>query len=1128
MSLVAASVSDLTPTEGKELTAIVQVAGEEGDGGGEVVYLFQWEQMIEGVWTAIEGATAQTFTPAQEQVGSSLRVVVTAPDGASVTSDETRPTGDLITGSAASGVMNGTAFDDTILGLGGHDLLNGLEGDDTLDGGAGNDTLNGGAGNDSLIGGGGNDTFIVEEGDTVVEAAGGGNDTVQTALSSYTLGANVENLVFTGSSAFSGTGNAQANNIRSGAGDDTLDGGAGRDTLSGDGGNDTYRVDNTLDVTVEEAGGGSDTVLANVGRYTLGANVETLTYVGAANFVGTGNGGDNTINGGAGNDTLDGGGGADVLSGDGGNDTYLVNNDGVITAEGLDGGTDTVRTTLDAYGLQANVENLTYVGAGNFSGLGNELANVITGGAGNDRLHGGEGEDRLVGGAGNDIYVVNSAGDVTVEALDAGNDTVETALASLTLRANVENLKFVGEGNFSGVGNALANHLSGGDGDDSLNGAAGADTMAGGGGNDTYTVDDAADVTEEAEDGGVDTVRTALASHTLAENVENLVHLGAADFAGTGNGGDNSITGAGGMDTLSGAGGNDTLDGGGGDDVLNGDGGNDRLVGAGGADAMAGGDGNDTYVVDALDTVSENAEGGTDTVETALGRYALGANVENLVYTGGGNFTGTGNELANSITGGAGNDVLDGGIGADALSGDGGNDTYVVDNVDDDVKEGADAGTDTVRTSLNSYALGDNVENLVFVGAGDFSGEGNDSANRITGGAGNDQLDGGAGADTMLGGLGNDTYMVDDEGDVVTDGGAGVDTVRASTSSYTLGAALENLVFAGEGSFTGTGNGLANSITGGDSADTLSGAGGNDTLDGGAGGDSMAGGAGADAYVVDDVGDVVSENAAEGMDTVFTSLAEYALTDNVEHLTYTGGANFTGTGNALANTITGGGGDDTLSGGAGNDRLVGGAGADSMTGGAGSDTYVVDDAGDTVTEAAAEGADTVETTLGSYALGVNVENLVFNGAGAFVGTGNAAGNAITSGDGNDNLDGGAGSDRLDGGAGSDILVGGAGNDRLTGGSGDDAMDGGVGNDVFLFAPGFGNDTIAGFDSNPAGGQDLLDIRAFGFTTLAGNVTIAATGATLADTLITILDASQTITLTGVASATVDATDFLLT
>jgi len=202
-----------------------------------------------------------------------------------------------------------------------------------------------------------------------------------------------------------------------------------------------------------------------------------------------------------------------------------------------------------------------------------------------------------------------------------------------------------------------------------------------------------------------------------------------------------------------------------------------------------------------------------------------------------------------------------------------------------------------------------------------------------------------------------------------------------------------------------------------------------------------------------------------------------------------------------------------------------------MTGGAGSDTYVVDDAGDTVTEAAAEGADTVETTLGSYALGVNVENLVFNGAGAFVGTGNAAGNAITSGDGNDNLDGGAGSDRLDGGAGSDILVGGAGNDRLTGGSGDDAMDGGVGNDVFLFAAGFGHDTIAGFDSNPAGGQDLLDIRSFGFTlaTFADPITGVSIGAgpTVADTLVTFVATGDTILLNGVAAATVDATDFML-
>ena len=87
-------------------------------------------------------------------------------------------------------------------------------------------------------------------------------------------------------------------------------------------------------------------------------------------------------------------------------------------------------------------------------------------------------------------------------------------------------------------------------------------------------------------------------------------------------------------------------------------------------------------------------------------------------------------------------------------------------------------------------------------------------------------------------------------------------------------------------------------------------------------------------------------------------------------MTYTGSAAFTGIGNALDNTITGG---------IGNDTLNGGMGADTLIGGAGNDTYLVDNAGDVVTEAASAGTDTVKTTLGAYTLSANVENLTFTG-----------------------------------------------------------------------------------------------------------------------------------------------------
>ena len=164
-------------------------------------------------------------------------------------------------------------------------------------------------------------------------------------------------------------------------------------------------------------------MLASIASYTLTANVENLTYTGAGNFTGTGNGLANVITGGAGNDTLnDGGGtGVDTLIGGAGNDTYVVSVAGDVITEKAGGGTDTVQTALGSYTLAAgsNVENLTHTGATPFTGTGNELANVITGGGGADTLDGGKnttGVDTLVGGAGNDTYIVRNVGDVVTEA----------------------------------------------------------------------------------------------------------------------------------------------------------------------------------------------------------------------------------------------------------------------------------------------------------------------------------------------------------------------------------------------------------------------------------------------------------------------------------------------------------------------------------------------------------------------------------------------------------------------------------------------------------------------------------------------------------------------------------------
>ena len=231
-----------------------------------------------------------------------------------------------------------------------------------------------------------------------------------------------------------------------------------------------------------------------------------------------------------------------------------------------------------------------------------------------------------------------------------------------------------------------------------------------------------------------------------------------------GNGGEDLMFGGGNNDTLNGGNGNDALYGGSGDDVLNGGAGNDLLDGGTNSffgfgtigDRMTGGTGNDTYVVDSFrDSVTEGANAGEDVVLSGIS-YTLGGNVENLTLTGNGSISGTGNTLANTLIGNAGSNTLDGGTGADQMRGGVGNDTYVIDNIGDSVIESSGQGTNSVQTTLATWSLSDNVENLTKTNGGNFTGTGNLLANVLIGGTGADTLDGREGNDTLVGRAGND------------------------------------------------------------------------------------------------------------------------------------------------------------------------------------------------------------------------------------------------------------------------------------------------------------------------------------------------------------------------------------
>ncbi|TWC34957.1 Ca2+-binding RTX toxin-like protein [Pseudomonas sp. SJZ079] len=452
-------ISDTTPNVGQLLTATK--AFTDPDGPANPVLSFQWQSGNGGVFSNIAGATTATFIPTLALTGQQLRVVVTYTDDLgtleTVTSVATSVVTNLIVGTPGNDVLNGTAFADEIQGLAGNDSLFGFAGNDVLIGGAGNDVLSGGSGADTMTGGTGDDFYVVTDiGDVVIEQAGEGNDVVWTTLSSYTLGANVERLTYGGSGNFVGNGNGLANEIRGGvgndslfgfagndvliggAGNDVLSGGAGNDTMAGGTGDDTYVVTEAGDGVIEQAGAGNDLVWTTLSSYTLGANVERLTYGGSGNFVGTGNGlaneirggagndslfgsaGNDVLIGGAGNDLLSGGAGADTMVGGTGDDFYVVTEVGDVVVEQAGGGNDLVWTTLSSYTLGANVERLQFGGVGSFSGTGNGLANEIRGGAGNDMLRGGAGDDMLVGGAGNDSLIGGTGNDVLVGG--AGDD----------------------------------------------------------------------------------------------------------------------------------------------------------------------------------------------------------------------------------------------------------------------------------------------------------------------------------------------------------------------------------------------------------------------------------------------------------------------------------------------------------------------------------------------------------------------------------------------------------------------------------------------------------------------------------------------------------------------------------
>ncbi|MCC2674787.1 MAG: alkaline phosphatase [Ramlibacter sp.] len=724
--------------------------------------------------------------------------------------------------------------------------LNGGVGNDTLVGNDGNDTLLGERGADSLEGGLGDDVYTLWGGDTVVELADGGIDTVMVWDASWVLPDHVENAEIE-SIGGTLTGNALDNHLVSNGGGTTVTGGLGNDTLEGGGldrlrggaGNDTYIVIGNGFVEESAAASGGVDHLITDQKWTLGTGIENLTLTGDA-FEGTGNALDNVLRGSAAANSLDGWLGADTMIGGGGDDSYRVDDEGDVVTEIASGGDRDLVYSRLSHTLAANVEWLILEGEQDvrLDGTGNALDNRLQGHWGTNVLDGGIGADTMLGDTGDDTYVVNDAGDVVIEELFEGRDTVRSSL-NLTLGDHLEVLVLTGAAT-QGIGNAednelrgngAANRLEGLDGQDTLNGGSGADTLVGGLGDDTYLVDSAADVIVEAAgaDGGTDRVVAAV-SFTLGARQENLSLGGTANLNGTGNALRNELLG---------------------------NGGNNRLDGGAGADRMIGGNGNDTYVVDhRLDeAVESRAAGGVDTVLSSV-TFTLREHVDNLTLTGTARINGTGNMLANVLVGNAAANRLDGGAGADTLRGGLGNDTYMVE-AGDVVVEAEDGGIDTLVSGA-TRTLGAWQENLTLTGIFNVDGTGNAMANVLRGNEGDNKLDGRGGADRMDGGYGADVYVVDHDGDIASEKvwDAWVDTVVSSVD-HAMGNSIDDLVLTGTairgignlGNNAMAGNARDNLLDGAASNDTLVGGGGNDTLVGGTHADDLRGDAGSDVFV---------------------------------------------------------------------------------------------------------------------------------------------------------------------------------------------------------------------------------------------------------------------------------------
>ena len=988
--------------------------------------------------------------------------------------------------------VRGSAYNDGLVGNDGANYLAGGEGNDGLWGGAGDDTLEGGLGADRLFGGGGADwvSYLRSNAGVTVNLGDG------TGMGGHAEGDALEEVENILGSGYADTlvGTEAANRLDGRSGDDELEGGAGNDTLVGGAGADRLAGGSGVDwvsylgsnqgVTVNlghgsgEGGHAAGDALTDVENVRGSGHADRLTGDGRANHLEghgaddelRGNAGKDILDGGAGSDRLAGGAGADRLAGGAGGDTaaFGQSNAGVtvrlhsalLQGGDAEGDTFTAMVTVyysdsDGETQQESVPDIEHLlGSAHADTLaGDSRANRVEGGAGNDRLYGGPGggDDVLRGGPGADALYGGTGNDVMEGGADAdtlrggpGADTAsymfsdagvvvrlkegtgERGHAEGDVILDVENLTG-SDYNDSLVGDDETNYLAGNGGNDSLWGGAGDDTLEGGAGADRLFGGSGADWV-----------------FYLRSNAGVTVNLGDGTGAGGHAEGDaleeiENIRGSGYADTLTGDDSANRLDGRSGDDALDGGAGNDTLEGGSGADRLSGGSGADwvSYLQSGAGVTVNLADG------TGKGGHAEGDTFENVENVRGSRHADrlVGDHHANRLDGGVGNDRLEGGAGADTLAGGAGVDWVLYLESDSGVTVNLEAGTVTGGHGEGDVIAG--FENVWGSGYGDVL-TGDDQANRLEGGGGEDTLEGGAGADRLNGGDGFDwaSYRGSDTGVSVSlvngrgEGGHAMGDVIIDIENLEGSAYDDSLI----------GDETSNHLIGGDGNDDLRGQVSSDVLQGGNGDDDLRGGYGNDRL--------------EGGD----------------------GEDF----------LVGDQGDDRLDGGDGDDLLSGGPGADTLDGGDGNDlvsyqsstaSVRVDLREGTVEGGHADGDSliSVEGAQGSdypdELWGDDNDNVFFGSGGDDELVGRGGDDALIGdlGDdskvGDDILSGGPGNDFLHGGGGTDLLHGGEGDDFLYGGWGTDGLHGGEGADTFAFDEFSGDTLITDFTD----GVDVIDL-----------------------------------------------------